>query len=285
MALAIQFMWAISPASLLAQRPFFANDPLYRDETARRTYYDGYAISGELSYRPIDPIYTGGAANLGILFRVDYQVAPQFDVSAILNAYGGMQSQSMRLAWIAIKHQWHREGADMAVRVAFEPRPAIGGGIGFRQTDIGFFYSKVLSPNVESEIALGVRHVRTGFQNQFSDLGFGVKETRGFEAHLVLGYNMVFDPARSHISLSLGYEAGRYDVTDKLLPPNAAGPGSSNEFAGHVLWIQTGLHWHRPTYQLVPFISVPLAVGQQGDGPTRGKGPRFINVGFRATLR
>jgi len=284
-ALSLQLVCAVSPVVLLAQRPFFANDPLYRDETARRTYYDGYAVSGEVSYRPIDPIYTGGAASLGVLFRADYEVTSQFDVSAIVDAFGGPQAQSMRLAWIAVKHHWHSEGADMAVRVAFEPRPPIGGGIGFRQTDVGFFYSKVLSPTVETVIALGLRHVRTGFQSQTADFGYSVKETRGFEAHLVLGYNLIFDPARSHISLSLGYEGGRYDVTDRVLPPSVPSPGLTNEFAGHVLWIQTGLHWYRPTYQLVPFVRVPLAVEQKGDGPTRGKGPRYVNVGFRVTIR
>ncbi len=285
MTLALQAPWAVLPTFLVAQRPFFANDPLYRDETAARTYHDGYAVSGEVSYRPIDPIYTGGAGNLGVLFRLDYQVAPQFDVSAILDAFGGLQSQSMRLAWIAVKYQWRQEDTDMAVRVAFEPRPAVGGGVGFRQTDVGFFYSRVLSASVETKIAFGLRHVRTGFQDNLLNSGYGVKEMRGFEAHLVLGYNLIFDPAKSHISLSLGYEGGRYDVTDRQLPPSAPGPGITNEFAGHVLWIQTGLHWHRPTYQLVPFISVPLVVKQNGEGPVQGKGPRFVNVGFRVTLR
>lgn len=286
LALLLQSVWLGLPSDAAAQRPFFANDPLYRDETARRDYYDGYAVSGELSYRSLDGGYASGAGNLGVIFKLDYELTPQFDVSAILDAFGGFEAQSLNLAWLSVKHYWHRDGADMALRVAFEPRPPIGGGIGFRQTDVGFFYSKVLSPTVETEMAIGVRDVRTGFQGiEQLEEGFGPTETRGYEAHLVLGYNFVFDPARSHISFSLGYEAGRYDLTKRLLAPTRPGPGQTSEFSGHVLWVQTGFHWHRPSYQLVPYLSVPLAVGKDGEGPIQGKGPQYVNVGVRLTLR
>lgn len=282
----LMIVWAATPVLLLAQRPFFANDALYRDETARRTYHHGYAISGEVSYRSVDANASGVAGNVGLLFGLDYQLSQQFDVSAILDLIGGPASQDFRLSWLAVKHRWHSDGADMAVRLAFEPRPPIGGGIGFRQTDMGFFYSKVLSPLVETEIALGVRHVRTGFPAP-GQVGprFDFNESRGYEAHLVLAYNLVFDPARSHISIAFGYEAGRYDVTERVLPPIAPSPGFTKEFAGHVLWIRIGLHWNRPSYQLVPFIRVPMVAGKRGDGFVQGKGPRYINLGVRVTLR
>ena len=108
-------------------------------------------------------------------------------------------------------------------------------------------------------------------------------ETSGYEAHLVFGYNMVFDPARSHVSVSLGYEAGRYDVTYRTPAPDL--PADPSEFDGHVLWIRTGLHWHRPSYQLVPFASVPLAAGKRGEGPPVGNELLTFEVVYEKVLR
>jgi hypothetical protein len=276
---------ALTPAVVSAQRPYFANDPLYRDERARRDYENGYALSGELSYRSVQSSSLAGVGSVGVLFRIDYQLASQFDVSAILDVYSQLNAQAMRVAWIAVRHQWYSDGADMAVRLAIEPRPAVGGGLGFRQTDLGFFYSKVLSATIETDMALGVRHVRTASQSiDTGALSFNLDETDGFEAHVQLGYNMVFDPARSHVSVSLAYEAGRYTVTSPVRPPEVADQ-VADEFAGHVLWLQTGLHWYRPSYQLVPFINVPILAGKRGEGFTQGQGPRFVNLGIRLTLR
>jgi hypothetical protein len=279
----LSMLWTAGTDTAFAQRPFFANDPLYRDETARRTYHHGYALSGELTYRPVNSGASGSTSNVGILFRLDYALAKQFDVSAIVDAFGGLASQNLRLSWLSVRHQWHSDGADMAVRLAFEPRPPIGGGIGFRQTDAAFFYSKPLSPSVETEIALGVRNVRNGFRSFGESLD--LTETKGWEVHLVLGYNMIFDPARSHVSLAFGYEAGRYDVSDRVRPPSSSEADRSSEFSGHVLWIKTGLNWNRPSYQLVPFFSVPIVAGKSGDGFEQGKGPRYVNLGVRITLR
>jgi hypothetical protein len=273
--------WGVRTAE--AQRPFFANDPLYRDETARRTYDHGYALSGELSYRAVEAASREGAGSLGVLMRVEYQIASQFDIAAVLDVYSQLEAQAMRVAWISARHQWHSEGADMAVRLALEPRPAVGGGFGFRQTDLGFFYSKVLSASVETEMALGIRHVQSA--SQPGPTVTEINETSGFEGHIQLGYNMVFDPARSHVSVALAYEAGRYDVIDRTRPPEVNSADRVTEFTGHVLWLRTGLHWYRPSYQLVPFVRVPIVAGNHGEGFVQGEGPRYLNIGVRVTLR
>ena len=39
------------PEDALAQRPFRLSDPFYRGETARRHFFDNYALTGEISYR------------------------------------------------------------------------------------------------------------------------------------------------------------------------------------------------------------------------------------------
>ncbi len=272
----------------LAQRPSYANDALYRNVSAKRDFHDGYAVRGDLSYQSLDPSNLAGASNLGVLLKADARLSSQFDISAILNAYGGVNGQNVRLSWIAVKHIWHQDGADMAIRVAFEPRPPIGGGLGFRQTDIGFLYSKSLSPLVGTDIAAGLRWVRTGYQPvqalESLDQEFGFTEAKGLEAHIVIGYNMIFDPAMSHVSMALVYEAGRYDLVGHTFAPLSQDP-TKGAFRAHVLWVRSGLHFHRPTYQLIPYLSVPLASGKQGEGPSPGRGPRFINLGLQVTIR
>lgn len=275
-----------------AQRPFASNDPFYRNETARRAFHDGYAVSGEITYQSVGPSAVGASSSLGMLMQLDYGLGSQFDVTAVVNFAGGTEGQNVDLTWVALKHHWHRDGADMALRLAFEPRPAANGGLGFRQTDLAFLYSKSLSPQVGTQVAAGVRYARTGYRGSGAvDVGtplagIAYTEATGVEGHLKLGYDLIFDPARSHVSVALDYQAGTYDLVERMIVMGTDSGGADlGEFQGHVLWVRTGLHWYRPTYQLVPTISVPLMRSNAGAGPTLGKGPRFINLGLRLTLR
>lgn len=282
----------LQTSGALAQRPFVSNDPFYKSETARRSFHDGYAVSGEVTYQSIDHSVTSTSSSLGLLLQFDYKLGPQFDLSAIVNFPGGNTGQSLNLTWIAVKHYWHQDGADMALRLAFEPRPPANGGLGFRQTDLAFLYSKTLSAQVGTQMAAGLRYVRTGYQGSgVVDVGtplsgIAYTEATGIEGHIKFGYDLIFDPARSHVAISLDYQAGTYNLVDRMIVTDA--PSSSpglGEFQGHVLWVRTGLNWNRPTYQLVPSVAVPLMSTKKGVGPDLGKGPQFINLGLRVTLR
>lgn len=275
-----------------AQRPFVTNDPLYRTESARRAFHDGYAFSGEVTYQSTDRTASNSSNNLGLLLQLDYGLGSQFDLSAVVSFTGGSVGQDLDLTWVAIKHHWHRDGADMALRLAFEPRPPANGGLGFRQTDLAFLYSKTLSPQVGTQMAAGVRYVRTGYRGGGEvDAGTPLEgipytEATGIEGHIKIGYDLIFDPARSHVAVSLDYEAGTYGLTERMILTEAeVGGNDLGKFRGHVLWVRTGVHWNRPTYQIVPMFSVPLMAHKRGVGPDLGKGPRFINLGLRLTLR
>jgi len=288
---AVGLLFASVPMAT-AQRPFTSNDPFYRNESPRRAFYDGYALSGEIMYQSMDQAVTNGSSTLGLLMQLDYGLGSQFDLSAIVSLAGGEQGQRLDLTWIGLKHHWHRDGADMALRLAFEPRPAANGGLAFRQTDLAFLYSKTLSPQVGTQMAGGVRIVRTGYPGSGAvdvgtpSAGVAYTEATGVEAHLKMGYDLIFDPARSHVSVALAYEAGKYNLSERMITTDAEADNADlGEFQGHVLWVRTGLHWHRPTYQLVPTVSVPVMSHKRGVGPDIGKGPRFINLGLRLTLR
>jgi len=279
-------------SGVLAQRPFASNDPFYRNESPRRSFYDGYAVSGEVTYQSNGQAISRSSSNLGLLVQLDYGLGSQFDLSAVVNFAGGTEGQRLDLTWVALKHLWHVDGADMALRLAFEPRPPSNGGLGFRQTDLAFLYSKTLSAQVGTQMAAGVRYVRTGYRGGWAVdagtplAGIAYTEATGIEARVKIGYDLIFDPARSHVSLALDYEAGTYDLLERVIVTESASDNADlGEFRGHVLWVRTGLHWHRPTYQIVPTVSVPLMTGKTGVGPDLGKGPRFINLGLRLTLR
>jgi hypothetical protein len=279
-----------------AQHPFQPGDLLYRDESARPSFYDGYAVSAELSYRPTG--FTSVSGNVGLLFRADVEIARGLDLGAILNASSGLRSEGAILSWIALTRRWGRESGDSAIRLAFDPRPAADGTLGFRRTDLAFLHSATMSPLVSTDMAVGIRRVRSGFhrlqpaasgtadQSETSSNLF-LTESRGLEAHLMFGYNMLFDPAQSHVSVSLVYEGGRYDLIHHPLDARGeVGDASSPSlYRGHMLWVRTGVRWNRPSYQIHPFVSVPLIARQDGTGPRQGKGPRFLSLGVRGTIR
>jgi hypothetical protein len=280
----------------MAQRPFQPSDLLYRDESARPSFYDGYAVSAELSYRPTG--FTSATENLGLLLRADVEIVRGLDLAAILNASSGLRSEGAILSWIALTRRWGRESADLAIRLAFDPRPAADGTLGFRRTDLAILHNATMSPLVSTDMAVGIRRVRSGFHRlqpaeshsgdqSASSTNLFLTESRGLEAHVMFGYNMLFDPAGSHVSVSLVYEGGRYDLIHHALDTmgEVGDDSSPSLYHGHLLWVRTGVRWNRPSYQVHPFMSVPLMSRQDGAGPKQGKGPRFLSLGVRVTIR
>lgn len=156
------------PGAALAQRPFEVLDPFYQEETARPTFFDGFAVSGEVGYNAGGPF--GPDADdrgpLALSLRLDYALARQLDVSAVFDVSGGLVSQlgdgPVRLSWVVLKPYWRNEATDYAVRIAIDP--VSQGGLGFRQTDIAFLSSSDLSPLLSSDFAIGLRHAQVGFE-------------------------------------------------------------------------------------------------------------------------
>ncbi|MEL6615115.1 MAG: hypothetical protein AAFQ43_05225, partial [Bacteroidota bacterium] len=105
-----------------AQGSFETMDPFYGGESARQTFYDGLAISGEVSYRERDLLGLSDAAtpvtDLGLTARLDYSLLPQVDVSAVADLSGAARRGPLGLSWIVVKPYWRNENTDYAVRVA-----------------------------------------------------------------------------------------------------------------------------------------------------------------------
>ena len=155
---------------VLAQRPFQAYDPFYRDESARRSFFDGYAVTAELSYRPPgslsgsvgnlegitgaqalrntqsvnleDAIVPSQSGAIGITFFIDYELASQWDISAIIDAAGSLSGRSTALTWIAVKRYWYADANNLAIPPRFRSTtrsqwsdwiPANGCGLGLQR--------------------------------------------------------------------------------------------------------------------------------------------------------
>ncbi|MEM1042300.1 MAG: hypothetical protein AAGI91_06670 [Bacteroidota bacterium] len=303
---------ALLPGLALAQRPFDVLDPFYQEESARRAFYDGFALSGEIGYRSSGPFQRSSDADprgpLALSFQLDYALASQLDVSAVFDASGGLVSQlgggPVRLSWIVLKPYWHNEGTDYAVRIAVDP--ASEGGLGFRQTDIAFVSTSNLSPTVTSSFAIGLRHAQVGYERlqvpNPLEIGLEVPEpelvrTRaiGQEIHLMWGHHVHFDPAGSNVFLTLLAEAMDYDLVESR-PFEDAGAELAAEdeeeeatgrYRGGVGWLRAGVEFNRPGYQFSPFIGVPVAAWTDIEGETNTWGPRFqsLRFGLRLTLR
>ncbi len=304
-------------ADALAQRPFRSYEPLYRDEASHRTFFDGYAVTAEVSYRPAGsvnlaattaPSISAPSGALGLAFHIEYKLMDQLDLNAILDASGSISGQAATLSWIALKRYWHSDGTNFALRLAFDPRPAFDGRLGFRQTDLALFYNTTQSPMVSMDLVGGFRQVRIGYQRltppelqeagapeaAFSDAlaphaNLLLTQTEGVETHFKIQYNMLFDPAQSHVFAALLYEGGRYTLNERPLADLTTPSTTNARYQGHVIWIRTGVRWNRPSYKIAPFISVPIisrARAQNLDvAAPNGKGPKLIQLGLRVTLR
>lgn len=283
------------PPDALAQRPFRLDDPFYRTETARRDFYDHLALTGEISYRNGATLQDDGiaaASDLALRLRLDYQVAPRLDVGAVFDAVGGNGGRRVMLSWVVLKYYRYFEQSDYAFRLAVDP--SSDGLVGFPQVDVAFLYTSLLSPLLSTDFAMGVRRVNLGYaQIQPPALPEGgpfvfkprtsvlVTRALGSELHLMMNYNLHFDPAGSNLFIGLLGEGGQYELVETERGREAGGGalgdletidagGSAVEqrtpFRGGAVWARGGIEFKRPSYQILPFVSVPLQQWNPEDG-------------------
>lgn len=303
------------PFTAAAQRPFHMHDPFYRGETARRAFFDGYALAGEVAYRPTGvPVNQEGAPAagvdpLGLSFRFDYQLASQLDLGAILAATGGRSGRTLSVSWVVLKYYDYSEGTDFAFRLAVDP--ASDGLVGFPQMDVALITTSLLSPDITNDLAVGMRRVRMGYErwvrtgsDPSSDAlnassteaadapssSLEVMHTRvmGWELHLMASYKYHFDPAGSHIFISMRAEGGEYDLFETSPPEGEDGAERASDralttrYQSGVVWVRSGFEYSRPSYQVNPFVGIPLVQWISED--EEGLHSR-LSAGLRLTLR
>lgn len=303
----VVLVFAGGAATPAAQGGFETLDPSYGGETARRGFYGGFAISGEASLRGVGAAEAGAAAgsNLSLAARLDYAVLPQVDLALVADLTGAARSGPLGLSWVVVKPYWHRERTDYALRLAVDP--ASEGGLGFRQTDVAFLSTTSLSPAVTTDLSLSARRVRTGFSFASQEDATGVPSTAdtppsdprrerliGQEVRAGWGYNVLFDPAGSRLSLGLVAEGGAYSVVrsrvrvvDEAGDRGTVEEGESRRIRAATGWLRAGVEFSRPSYQAAPFVSLPILtwddVEDESDLP--GRALQRIQFGLRLTLR
>lgn len=298
---------ALLAAPAQAQGTFQTLDPFYQDESARRDFYGGIALSGEVGYRQgslLQPASEVGSAagTLALSAQLDYALLPQVDLSAIIDLSGGVGRGPVGLSWVILKPYWHNEGTDYAVRIAVDP--ASEGSLGFRQTDVAFLSTSALSPTLVSDFAVGLRRVSAGYDTNplnvveadpdgafTAALIANTDRVRliGKELHASWGYNAVFDPGGSRISVALLGEAGDYTLVSAHATADETGQETASEerVRSGIAWLRTGLEFSRPSYQLAPYISVPLVTwaSVRGEPVRHGPRPDRARFGLRVTFR
>lgn len=286
-----------------AQRPFAGNDPFYQSETARRVFHDGLAAAGEVAYRGSTLVPGSGLATSGspvsLSLRLHYALSRRLDLNAYWNAAGTNTGPTIVLSWVGLKYYWTVDNADYAFRLAVDP--ASDGRVGFPQADVAFISTKGLSPLFSTDFAAGVRRVRKGFR-QFIPAGAAPIEedglpdelnaqsqfidTRalGMEIHFMWSYNTIFDPARSNVFIAFIGEGGQYELIETSLGVNLGaddeeGFGESN-YRGGIVWLRSGIEFNRPSYQVIPFVSLPLKEWTPDED-----GDASMHLGFRLMVR
>ena len=298
------FLWllaAILPGLLVvpdarAQRPFPVNDPFYQSETARKTFHDGLAATGEIAYRAAGPVPGSGipasGSPLSLSFRLHYRMAERLDLNAFWDAAGTATGRTIVLSWVGMKYYWTVDNSDYAFRLAVDP--AMDGRVGFPQLDVAFISTKALTPLFSTDFAVGVRRVRKGYR-QFvpaaatppeeqsplqSNRSQFITRALGMELHFMWTYNLIFDPARSNLFVAMMGEGGQYTLVETSIGGPPTEEDGSSEYRGGVIWVRSGIEYNRPSYQVIPFMSVPLKQW----APAEGDEAR-MQLGVRLMLR
>ncbi len=271
-----------------AQRPFRSYDPFYRNESARRPFYDGFALTGEVSYRAIGELQgeapTLDANPLGLALRLDYELSDHLDVGAIVDASGA--GRTLAWSWVVLTYHRSLDYDDYAFRLALDP--SSDGRVGFPQADLAFVASSLLSPVFSSDFAIGVRRVQRGYR-QYLPLDptepvddvlppatprtYEVSYNRafGWEVHLMMNYSLHLSPSGTKFYAGLVADRGQYEVHQMLsgeVVPGAEAAAAANltdtmqqvreDYRGGVLWLRPGFEYSRPAFRLTPFLNVPL---------------------------
>jgi hypothetical protein len=310
--MAVMALVGVDPEPAAAQRPFRIHDPFYRSETARRTFYDGYAFTTELSYRTSGSIQNGQQTfsqdPFGLSFRLDYQIGQSFDLGAILDASGSNTGRSLGLSWITFKYYETEENSDYAFRVAVDP--SVNGRLGAPQVDLAFLTTTLLSPSFSSDYAIGVRRVRIGYEQLIpgepdqseNEAGEGVVVPRpaseirytralGWELHGMVQYAYLFGAARNNLFLSALAYGGEYNILETSMRSAASVPAEGQDQpaagangrrqVGATIWIRTGMEYNRPSYQVTPFLNFAIARWASGEVERASR----LNVGLRFMIR
>lgn len=297
-----------------SQRPFRVHDPFYKGETGRRTFYDGYAFTTDLSFRSPGSVSEGqqtlGPDYLALSFWFDYELFSHIDISAIIDAAGGNTGRTLTLSWVSVKYYRTVENTDYAFRLAVDP--SFDGRLGSPQLDLAFISTSLLSPVLSSDYAIGVRRVKMGYQQFVPSMDSpslppespGIPDyiyTRalGWELHFMMRYSVLLNPARSNVFVSLQVDRGQYELLETSLRRSGSGfpvmeqvrstenveenEGSTltKQYRGGTVWIRSGVEYNRPSYQIMPYLSVPLKQWT----PPEEDGTARINVGLRFVLR
>lgn len=302
------------PDLALAQRPFAVHDPFYRGETARRPFYDGYAFTTEVSYR--SPGQSIRPDPLGLSFRLEYQISPKVDIGGVLDAAGSNTGRTISLSWLTFKYYETEENTDYAFRLAVDP--ATDGRLGNPQVDAAFLSTTLLTPNLSTDYAVGLRRVRLGYEEITTrtvefDGSTAIPErptltdityTRalGWEFHSMAQYSLLLNPARSNVFVSGLLYLGQYDIVETSLnqarvEPGGTAPATPDEILENAksgetdeeprehnagaIWIRSGFEYNRPGFQIMPFMS--YAVRQWA--PASDNRPARLSFGLRFMLR
>jgi hypothetical protein len=200
---------------------------------------------------------------------------------------------------LIVKPYWFNDNTDYAVRIAVDP--ASEGGLGFRQTDVAFLTTTTHAPTVTSDFAIGLRRVRTGYTADEATLEQALPESPepagsasllaaegqvrviGREVHATWGYNVLFDPAGSHLAVALLAEAGDY----RLIPTGTETESGEDRVRSGIGWLRAGVEWSRPSYLISPYMAIPLVTWAdvQGEPVRNGPRPERTRFGLRLMLR
>ncbi len=285
---------------MAAQRPFDAYDPFYQTETARRAFIGTYAVGARVALRA-----SGGAIDsallalpvgtrrgpLGLALRGDYALGPNVDVGVVVDVAAVSGGQAVRWSWIVGRYAWTVDATDYGLRLALDPDS--DGRTGFPQADLALLATSVLSPRLVSDVAIGLRRVRRGFQevvprpdapvplNPMTDFDVAYGRAIGWEAHAMVTYSALLSPSGSRVFGTVSAERGAYDlVRIGTLSGDGAAQTRAGKVRAGVIWARAGGELARPSLRFAPFIAVPLVRwGPSGPSPARP------TMGVDVTLR
>ena len=305
LAVALALVSGAAPAA--GQGGFETLDPAYGGETARRAFFGGFALSGEAALRGVGAGDVGAAGgNLSLAARFDYAVLPRVDLALVADLTGAAQTGPLGLSWVVVKPYWHGGRTDYALRLAVDP--ASEGGLGFRQTDVAFLSTTTLTPSVTNDFSVSARRVRTGFSFAAAedaavatptDAAMEADPRRerlvGQELRVGWGYNVLFDPAGSRLTLGLVAEGGSYSVVrSRVRETDPAGDvvrtaaaDDSRRVRTATGWLRAGVEFSRPSYQAAPFVGLPIVAWDDAEDAADLPGRRLqrLQFGLRLTLR
>ena len=278
---------AFEAAPAGAQQPFRVYDPFYRNETARRTFNDDLALSGEVSYTATrgvtDPATQPDPFEVGL--RLDYRLAPNLEVGAVVDATGVGNGRALRWSWILGRYAWTVGTYDYAFRLALDPDS--DGRVGFPQADLAFVASSPIGPSASSDFAFGVRRVRRGFRQEIPGVSPPARNDTlingralGWELHLMVAYTAYLSPSGSRIFASLSVERGDYELVGVKDPGNV--PVAPRRFRSGLVWLRPGVEFARPSFRFAPFLGLPVVQwAPEGENIPR----LWPQVGVEVTLR